>query len=462
MNDFYDQTTTGIESDITKAERYAVDQHLEEAPVKDSIGQQVEAVAKESFVGAAGFRYADKLADNIYEQEGWELDDETLMDINRNYNEKESKYLRESNSQEAFLKRQADIEYERNMDNTLARMGIVKSMSSVMAMSMLDPATWMSLGSTFAYTGARQVGRAAKILTGAGVVGLENALAESVFYAANTQSRPMDIVLAAGFGSVVGGGVGWLAREKKPNLAAHADDADASIRADLEEFVLRDAEAELVKTGKVRSDIADIVGPDGDGLKVQSDIRQMDATIKAELELKLKPKEVDDILEELAFIETRRTEISKVTDVDPAVKSTPTEEMLADLNVETRELDAKARELEAKLDGHTRATEAAKFKNKWKKWSTKKKIERLYEGKAIPNKRLAGESQRSTAIEVERSAMPGQRSDITPETREQVMAEARRDPDFAKKIDEEMASVESLKVKVKQDIEDRFGCEVIL
>jgi len=300
-----------------------------------------------------------------------------------------------------------------------------------------------------------------RALKAAGVVGLENAGLEAVFHASTTQAKPEDFVFAALGGAVIGGAIGAASRQMTPSLGRHADEADAAMLEYMDNIENTVTTAAAREAGVV--DELSAVVPDGvDVNRVQRDIREMGMTLKAESSLSLKSKQIDEIYEELAFIESRRLGMDEVGNRDPKTSSTPTRETVEKLDAEARQLDSRARELEQKLDGHLRAQESAKFKKKWDSWSTKKKIKRLYSGET-PNKVKAAAAQKGSVIEgglAEAKAADPESIKLSDTERAELRAEAKEDPEVNRRLDDLVAEETRLAKKIKQDIEEKYDCVI--
>lgn len=86
---------------------------------------------------------------------------------------------------------------------------------------LLDPVGWGLGALTAPIGGAAKVAslsRVGRALVGAGIGGAENAALEGIMYAGDTQRQTDDVLIAAGFGAVLGGTIGALSRGR-PRVA---------------------------------------------------------------------------------------------------------------------------------------------------------------------------------------------------------------------------------------------------
>lgn len=427
-----------------------------------STTERLGAVASQAFLESAGKTLLDRNSRDFIPDPEFSFDEESIKNINANFNEKESGYLLKSLSKEDYLARQKDIEDDRRVNSVLAEMGVVKSTSAILALSLFDPANWLSFGAAIkGFNTLNSTSRAVRALKTGAVAGLDNLAMETVFYNSNTQSTTDDLVFAAVGGGIFGASIGALSRGKNPNMARHVDNADAAIRADHEAYINKSV-ADQAEVAGVKTELDTILPDTSDKVRIQNDLRYLEANLKAQEELRLKPQEVDNILDELAFIESRRKEISKASSREPGVESALGEAELRKIDAETADLDARSRELESKLDQHELSLEAEKFRKKWKTWSSKKKIKRLY-GNNIPDKKAAAERQKASTLkdsDIEEEIKVISKEDEPID--QDLLTQAKSDPLFSKKLDELSKAAEDVKIKAREEIESRYGCKVTL
>lgn len=426
------------------------------APVtKPSVYDQVQAVMSENILFDTMREHGRQKDISTARTTGTplEMDEEAIKEINSQYTKKEAESMMKSKTKEEYLIRQRQIGEDRKHQQTFEEMGVLKSSVLLLAGQIIDPSTYVSGGASLAFKGSR----AMKALQTGAVVATENMAIESVLVKHDTSADDVDIAIAGIAGFSIGGGLSLALRKGDAVRAKLADDADTAIKADADAYDVNDTIKTMHKDGEVKTELDYTLHPDVDRIQVEADLKSVEASTNAQIKSKLTTKEIDDALNELADIETKRTQISDDFNTGPNEARNITGLTEEGANVELRKLDARARELENRLGSHEKGVQAEDFKKKWRSYSQRKRIRKLYDnGRPIPNRRKAGESQKARVEEQAIEEAKG--SKLEADIREQRLAELESDPDFQKRYKEYQSKVEGVKAKAKEDIESKYDC----
>lgn len=427
----------------------------------------VSTAYENEFAWNAVDRISERSAYNFEQEEGFSFDDETKKSLLSEYDENDYNYVLKSKSKEEYLARRSYIEADKERERTLALSG-TGGFAASLFMGMVDP---VQLGIGVLSGGMSYGSKAGKVMQvlKAGVsAGVESAVAESILMKGNTQSDIQDLYLAFGTGGVLGSGFksaniayrGFkgLDEVKPPYdlggaLDTDAHSVDVSIREDVDANLLSDFNDNLESAG-IKDEYTRFFGEDVDSMRIDRDFRDVEKGFKAEMQSKLRGADVDRYLDELASIETERADIASrgegFEDIDALARDNQgkllnLEEERVKLADKSTILDRRARELEQKLDMHTRALKAEEFKKKWKSWSPKKKASKLYKDGYPSKRKVVAEQKRQVLVD-----------NLTEE-----QAQILKDPTFIKQRETILTEAEGMKAETKKALEERFGCEVL-
>lgn len=272
MPDYYDSFEYGNDSPTTDI-LYSIRESRKEEDV-DYLGAAFES----AFTPFAVQRYFERKSQKFESDQRWAITPEIEKDLDQNYDNKETEYLKDTNSEAEFIARKKQIAEDRERRAALGQAGL-KGVAATMAVSLIDPVgIGLGIASGGIGWGAKATG-AARVARVAFLSGLENAAVESLLAASDTQASASDVVTALGAGAIIGGTIGALSRGRKPNASKAADEADRAAQLDSDGFILNEVAPELQKR---KSNVLDNEFPDIDNRAVRQDIIQYENRLESE------------------------------------------------------------------------------------------------------------------------------------------------------------------------------------
>lgn len=147
-------------------------------------------------------------------QEGYSVPDTTKDELSRLYGyEIAQDITKDVKSPEQLQFNMANAKADKDRNDILARNGFTGFAAQLFA-GIADPAGWAASVVAAPVAGAWKVGRIGRILKTAAIAGAENAALEAVVNQGDYQRDADDVMLAFGFGAIMGGTIGAATRER--------------------------------------------------------------------------------------------------------------------------------------------------------------------------------------------------------------------------------------------------------
>lgn len=170
----------------------------------------------------------------------YKFNNEYLKDLEMVYGKEAATKLSHSKSQVEFNHYRASLDRDIERNQTLAKYGVAGGAMSLVA-GIADPVGWIASAATEGALAATKIKGIYKAATLVGASAAENAAMEAVLYAGDTQKSIDDVYMAAGFGAVMGGTVGYLSRNKNIEMSNVLDKMDDAMRRETIQAMEQDA-----------------------------------------------------------------------------------------------------------------------------------------------------------------------------------------------------------------------------
>ena len=201
---------------------------------KDKI---VQTAVENEWMLYGGQRALERNTTEFAKQEGYEVPEQTKDELSKEYGfDIAQEITKDVVSQEDLNYRMANAKADKERNQILARNGFA-GFSAQLAAAAFDPVGWAASLVAAPVAGAIKVGRVGRILKTAVVAGAENAALEAVVNQGDYQRSADDVLVAAGFGMIMGGTIGGLTRERIRGTGSETVDAPTRTRDDLETVV---------------------------------------------------------------------------------------------------------------------------------------------------------------------------------------------------------------------------------
>jgi len=225
MGEYYDEL--GYSESLPSTDlRYISEQSVEE---QDYAG----AAFEEAMAPAAALRIWNRRSSQFERDAEWNIDEEVLQDIQKDYTPEEEEYLVNSKSEEEFISRKKYIQEDKDRLQAISQAGL-KGIAATIGFSLIDP-VGLALGAATGSIGwGSKMTGVAKAMRVAAMSGIENAALETILMKGSTQSKASDVIMAFGTGAVIGGGMSFLTKGAPSEIAQEVDaaahtDADAIV-----------------------------------------------------------------------------------------------------------------------------------------------------------------------------------------------------------------------------------------
>lgn len=163
-----------------------------------------------------------------------------LKDLEMSYGKEAATKLSNSKSQAEFNHYRASLDRDIERNQTLSKYGVAGGAMALVA-GLADPVGWVASAATEGVLAATKIKGIYKAATLIGASAAENAAMEAVLYAGDTQKSIDDVYMAAGFGAVMGGTVGYLTRNANPEMSNVLDSMDDAMRRETIQAMEQDA-----------------------------------------------------------------------------------------------------------------------------------------------------------------------------------------------------------------------------
>lgn len=184
-----------------------------------------------------GQRALERNTTEFAKQEGYEVPEQTKDDLSKEYGyEIAQEITKDVVSPEDLNYRMANAKSDKERNQVLARNGFA-GFSAQLAAAAFDPVGWAASLVAAPVAGAIKVGRVGRILKTAAIAGAENAALEAVVNQGDYQRSADDVLVAAGFGMIMGGTIGMATRERIRGVGEGTTEAPAGVTRDLETVV---------------------------------------------------------------------------------------------------------------------------------------------------------------------------------------------------------------------------------
>lgn len=161
-------------------------------------GQRAYERMTTEFAPEDGFEVPQDTKDKLAKDHGFEIAQEILKDVK---------------SPEELQYRMANADADKQRQTILSRNGFT-GFAAQMAAGVFDPVGWGLSIAASPVAGAIKVARLGRVFKTAAFAGMENAALEAVLAEGDYQKGMDDVLVAGGFGMVMGGTIGALARER--------------------------------------------------------------------------------------------------------------------------------------------------------------------------------------------------------------------------------------------------------
>lgn len=184
-----------------------------------------------------GQRALERSTTEFAKQEGYEVPAQTKDELSREYGfDIAQEITKDVVSQEDLNFRMANAKADKERNQILARNGFA-GFGAQLAAAAFDPVGWAVSLTAAPVAGAIKVGRIGRILKTAAVAGAENAAIEAVINQGDYQRSADDVLVAAGFGMIMGGTIGGLTRERIRGAGTDTTDVPVRTADDLDTVV---------------------------------------------------------------------------------------------------------------------------------------------------------------------------------------------------------------------------------
>lgn len=197
----------------------------------------VQTAVENEWMLYGGQRALERNTTEFAKQEGYEVPEQTKDELSKEYGfDIAQEITKDVVSQEDLNYRMANAKADKERNQILARNGFA-GFSAQLAAAAFDPVGWAASLVAAPVAGAIKVGRVGRILKTAVVAGAENAALEAVVNQGDYQRSADDVLVAAGFGMIMGGTIGGLTRERVRGAGSDTVDAPTRTVDDLETVV---------------------------------------------------------------------------------------------------------------------------------------------------------------------------------------------------------------------------------
>lgn len=184
-----------------------------------------------------GQRALERHTTEFATQDGYTVPDSTKDELSKEYGyEIAQEITKDVVSQEDLNYRMANAKADKERNQILARNGFT-GFGAQLAAAAFDPVGWAASLVAAPVAGAIKVGRVGRILKTAAVAGAENAALEAVVNQGDYQRSADDVLVAAGFGMIMGGTISALSRERIRGTGEGTVDAPTRTMDDLDTVV---------------------------------------------------------------------------------------------------------------------------------------------------------------------------------------------------------------------------------
>lgn len=197
----------------------------------------VQTAVENEWMLYGGQRALERNTTEFAKQEGYEVPEQTKDDLSKEYGfDIAQEITKDVVSQEDLNYRMANAKADKERNQILARNGFA-GFSAQLAAAAFDPVGWAASLVAAPVAGAIKVGRVGRILKTAVVAGAENAALEAVVNQGDYQRSADDVLVAAGFGMIMGGTIGGLTRERIRGAGTETTDVPGRTVDDLDTVV---------------------------------------------------------------------------------------------------------------------------------------------------------------------------------------------------------------------------------
>lgn len=196
-----------------------------------------------------GQRAYERSAEEFTPVDGYQVPDETKRELSREYGFERSRDLLQGvNSPEDLQHRMMYANQDKERNEILARNGF-SGFAAQMAASVLDPVGWAASLVAAPVAGAIKAGRIGHVMKTAAVAGAENAAIEAMLVQGDTHRDTDNVLLAAGFGMVMGGTIGMATRNR---IGARGDAVEPQASPEINSVISGADEFDLSASKAVR------------------------------------------------------------------------------------------------------------------------------------------------------------------------------------------------------------------
>lgn len=197
----------------------------------------VQTAVENEWMLYAGQRALERNTTEFAKQEGYEVPEQTKDDLSREYGfDIAQEITKDVVSEKDLNYRMANAKADKERNQILARNGFT-GFSAQLAAAAFDPVGWAASLVAAPVAGAIKVGRVGRILKTAAAGAAVNAGMEAVVNQGDYQRSTDDVLIAAGFGMIMGGTIGGLTRERIRGGGTDAADVPGRTVDDLDTVV---------------------------------------------------------------------------------------------------------------------------------------------------------------------------------------------------------------------------------
>lgn len=193
-------------SQVAESERQFQDKIKDDAVLRTAVDNE--------WALYGGQRAIERNTTEFTPQEGYSVPREDVDRLSQEYGFEIAKEItKDVRSPEQLQFNMANAKADKDRNDILARNGF-SGFAAQMFAGVADPVGWAAGLVAAPVAGAIKVGRIGQVLKTAAITGLENAALESIVNQGDYQRDADDVLVAFGFGTVMGGTIGALSRNK--------------------------------------------------------------------------------------------------------------------------------------------------------------------------------------------------------------------------------------------------------
>lgn len=197
----------------------------------------VQTAIENEWMLYGGQRALERNTTEFAKQEGYVVPEQTKDDLSKEYGfDIAQEITKDVVSPEDLNYRMANAKADKERNQILARNGFA-GFSAQLAAAAFDPVGWAASLVAAPVAGAIKVGRVGRILKTAAIAGAENAALEAVVNQGDYQRSADDVLVAAGFGMIMGGTIGAMTRERIRGVGTETNDVPVRAADDLDTVV---------------------------------------------------------------------------------------------------------------------------------------------------------------------------------------------------------------------------------